>query len=113
MVLIFSKIFNYAILCLNKARRKDEGLDDLCSCEWSRCHTKGEIYSGCRIEKPPPPGYKCYCYLAFLLTCNGRGQKCKSEQELGCDGCDDEECCSGNCLGYCPYKLANSTAHNH
>ena len=58
-------------------------------------------FSGCRINEPAPPGYKCFCYLAtFFAACNGYGQKCKSEEEHGCNGCKEKECCLGRCNGY-------------
>ena len=54
----------------------------------------------CRITEPSPPGYKCYCHISFLATCNGSTRKCKSEEEHGCNGCKEKECCLGRCNGY-------------
>ena len=54
---------------------------------------------GCVINEPTPPGYKCECER-YSFYCNGRAQKCKSEEEYGCNGCKEKECCTGDCGGY-------------
>ena len=71
--------------------------DPDCSCDY----VFGRGWGGaCKINEPSPPGYKCHCYIPFLLTCNGIAYKCKSEEEHGCNGCKEKECCQGNCTGY-------------
>ena len=82
-----------------------EGSDimpDACSCEFipSIRNDNNNNPSICRISEPPPPGYKCYCYIAFIGTCNGEARKCKSIGEKGCHGCKEEECCLNNCSPY-------------
>ena len=75
-----------------------EGSDimpDACSCEFTRAINYDNKH--CRISEPPPPGYKCYCYIAFIGTCNGEARKCKSKEEKGCHGCKEKECCLNNC----------------
>ena len=94
----FSTICNFAILFLNKAIGKDESPGDLCACGF---YIVDIFMDGCRIDEPPPPGYKCFCMdIPFIFTCNGRGQKCKSEKDFGCNGCKERMCCAGNCDGY-------------
>ena len=92
----FSKTCHFVILFLVKSPEKDEIPGDLCACGWY-----GGWNGGCRIDEPAPPGYKCFCWpVAFIFTCNGKGLKCKSKEELGCNGCKERECCVGNCEGY-------------
>ena len=47
----------------------------------------------------PPKGYKCECD-SFLGNCRGTAKKCQSNNETGCSGCAEKECCEGNCDGY-------------
>ena len=84
---------------LNNAPGKDP--EELCACDYTSWVDKfGAYHEGCIIHTPTPPGYRCYCYEAFISTCDGRGEKCKSEEQVGCDGCKEKECCIGNCDGY-------------
>ena len=89
---IFSNIF------LIEAPGQAKSTGDLCSCGWNFGNF-GEV-NGCKIDTPPPAGYKCVCSLVTFVACNGRGLKCESEEELGCNGCKEKECCVGNCNGY-------------
>ena len=95
-------ICHFAILFLNKAIGKDESLEDLSACGFYFSSVRP--YFGCRIDEASPPGYKCFCSLLgglpFVFTCNGRGQKCRSEKEYGCNGCKESQCCAGNCDGH-------------
>ena len=91
-------ICHFAILFLNKAIWKDEIPAD-CACGYY--FSDHPYHAGCRIDEPAPPGYKCFCWIVpFIFTCDGRGQKCKSEKEFGCNGCKERQCCAGNCNGY-------------
>ena len=95
----FSTIYNFAILFLNKATGKDESPGDNADCACGFYY--GRHYFGCRIDEPPPPGYKCFCWvIPSIFTCDGTGQKCVSEKEYGCNGCKERQCCIGNCDGY-------------
>ena len=81
-----------------KDRGHDEDTGDLCACEYVNRPWK---FGGCRIDEPAPLGYKCFCSkFEIIHTCNGRGQKCKSANELGCNGCMEKECCAGSCEAY-------------
>ena len=113
-MIISNRFFVTCNFFFYKALGEDEIQPDLCDCGWYQCYVKGvELYSGCKIDRPAPPGYKCFCLNVFIDTCDGRGIKCKSEKEYGCNGCDEEKCCAGNCVGYCPWKSSNLTAHDH
>ena len=83
---------------LTTVRRKSEKKPN-CACEHIGHITRG----GCRINEPAPPGYKCRCTSDFLWTCGGRAYKCDFEGQdfvVGCNGCTERECCTGNCNGY-------------
>ena len=64
------------------------------------------VNGGCRITETPPNGYKCSCRYWGFWTCGGILEKCNSENEVGCSGCNEEYCCSdstpvvGDCGGY-------------
>ena len=81
-------------------------------------------YGGCKITISPPRGYKCACHYMGFWTCLGIVEKCNSENDMGCCGCKEEDCCSdktapgggmfamlgvgvGDCDGYDPlvYKF--------
>ena len=90
-----------SFLFLTEAPRQNESPEELCTCGYYSWRDKfGAWHNGCKIDDPTPPGYRCYCYFAFISTCDGKGLKCKSEIELGCNGCKERECCIGNCDGY-------------
>ena len=69
-----------------------------CSCDL--------VPGGCVINKPTPPGYKCFCvFSSMFLCCNGVAQECADKEDYGCDGCKEKRCCAGNCKGYAPDRL--------
>ena len=70
--------------------------------------------TGCVIDshQPPPKGYKCNCYrdCGFgedCKVCSGYAEACRTDDECGCQGCFEKECCykryaeyEGDCKGY-------------
>ena len=91
-----------------------------CACAYFRCDKLGKechhwgCFGGCRVNKAPPKGYKCKCRYLGFWTCDGIPEKCSSEDDVGCSGCKEKECCDdsqpvvGDCSAYgrCPQVCA-------
>ena len=99
-------VFNYNILTNFFKTLVVDLQEPHCNCKF---HPYLTIGGGCKIYEEPPKGYMCHCWRPFFFTCTGETLKCVSEDDVGCSGCKEKECCDpmGNCWVY-EEKYANS-----